>query len=60
MVDNRAKIVFPHTSDLIHWDFCFDYDNDTAMGNDNEGGLTLTYGYEDTDTIGTKNVFNCC
>lgn len=28
------------------------------MGNDNEGGLTLTYGYEDTDTIGTKNVFN--
>lgn len=58
MVDNRAKNVFPHTSDLIHWDFCFDYDNDTAMGNDNEGGLTLTYGYEDTDTIGTKNVFN--
>lgn len=58
MVDNRAKNVFPHTSDLIHWDFCFDYDNDTAQGNDNEGGLTLTYGYEDTDTIGTKNVFN--
>lgn len=58
MVDNRAKNVFPHTEDLIHWDFCFDYDNDTAMGNDNEGGLTLTYGYEDVDTIGTKSVFN--
>lgn len=58
MVDNRAKNVFPHTSDLVHWDFCFDYDNDTAMGNDNEGGLTLTYGYEDMDTIGTKSVFN--
>lgn len=58
MVDNRAKNVFPHTSDLIHWDFCFDYDNDTAQGNDNEGGLTLSYGYEDTDTIGTKSVFN--
>ena len=58
MVDNRAKNVFPHTEDLIHWDFCFDYDNDTAQGNDNEGGLTLTYGYEDVDTIGTKSVFN--
>jgi hypothetical protein len=58
MVDNRAKNVFPHTEDLIHWDFCMDYDNDTCQGNDNEGGLTLTYGYEDTDTIGTKSVFN--
>ena len=50
MVDNRAKNVFPHTTDLVHWDFCFDYDNDTAQGNDNEGGLTLTYGYEDNGT----------
>lgn len=58
MVDNRAKNVFPHTTDLVHWDFCFDYDNDTAMGNDNEGGLTLSYGYEDMDNIGTKSVFN--
>ena len=58
MVDNRAKNTFWHTEDLIHWDVDFDYDNDTAMGNDNEGGLTLTYGYEDTDTIGTKSVFN--
>ena len=46
------------TLDLVHWDFCFDYDNDTAMGNVNEGGLTLSYGYEDMDTIGTKSVFN--
>lgn len=58
MVDNRAKNTFWHTEDLIHWDICFDYDNDTAMGNDNEGGLTLRYGYEDVDTIGTKSVFN--
>ena len=58
LVDNRAKNTFWHTEDLIHWDLCFDYDNDTAMGNDNEGGLTLRYGYEDTDTIGTKAVFN--
>lgn len=58
MIDNRAKNTFWHTEDLIHWDICFDYDNDTAMGNDNEGGLTFTYGYEDTDTIGSKAVFN--
>ena len=58
MVDNRAKNTFWHTEDLIHWDVDMDYDNDTAMGNDNEGGLTLAYGYEDTDTIGTKSVFN--
>lgn len=58
LVDNRAKNTFWHTEDLIHWDLCFDYDNDTGMGNDNEGGLTLRYGYEDTDTIGTKSVFN--
>ena len=58
MVDNRAKNVFVSTHDLIHWDFTKDYDNDTADGNDNEGGLTLTYGMEDTDTIGQKDVFN--
>lgn len=58
LVDNRAKNTFWHTEDLIHWDLCFDYDNDTAMGNDNVGGLSLTYGYEDTDTIGSKSVFN--
>ena len=58
MVDNRAKNTFVHTEDLVHWDFVFNYDDDTADGNDNEGGLTLTYGLEDVDTIGTKNVFN--
>ncbi len=58
MVDNRAKNVFVSTDDGIHWDFTKDYDNDTADGNDNEGGLTLSYGMEDTDTIGAKDVFN--
>lgn len=58
MIDNRAKNTFFHTEDLVHWDVCFDYDNDTALGNDNEGGLSFTYGLEDTDTIGTKSVFN--
>jgi len=58
MVDNRAKNVFVSTTDGVHWDFTKDYDNDTADGNDNEGGLTLSYGMEDTDTIGSKDVFN--
>lgn len=58
MVDNRAKNTFVSTDDGLHWDFTKDYDNDTADGNDNEGGLTLTYGLEDTDRIGTKDVFN--
>lgn len=58
MVDNRAKNVFWHTIDGIHWDLCFNYDDDTAMGNNNEGNLVLSYGYEDTDQIGHKDVFN--
>jgi hypothetical protein len=58
MVDNRAKNVFIHTSDGLHWDAIFDYDNDTADGNDNEGGLTLEYGLEDIDKIGDRDVFN--
>lgn len=58
LVDNRAKNCFISTDDGIHWDFTKDYDNDTADGNDNEGGLTLSYGLEDTDQIGSKDVFN--
>lgn len=58
MVDNRAKNVFIATDDGLHWYFNFDYDNDTADGNNNEGDLVLSYGMEDTDAIGTKSVFN--
>ena len=63
MIDNRAKNVFisyeydPDVQDY-RWNVCKDYDNDTADGNDNEGGLTFSYGLEDTDNIGTKPVFN--
>lgn len=58
-VDNRAKNVFlGYDSSTQLWNVVYSYDNDTAMGNDNEGGLTLKYGYMDTDVIGTKNVFN--
>ena len=59
MIDNRAKNTFWHYDPTTKKISCtFDYDNDTAEGNDNEGGLTLRYGLEDTDTIGTKDVFN--
>ena len=58
-VDNRAKNVFlAYNRTSGKWNVCFAYDNDTGMGNDNEGGLTLKYGYLDTDAIGTRNVFN--
>lgn len=51
MVDNRAKNTFIHTEDGDHWDFVFNYDNDTAKGNNNTGDLVLDYGMEDTDQL---------
>ena len=58
-VDNRAKNTFwAYDNTEEKWTLVYSYDNDTAMGNDNEGGLTLKYGYMDTDTIGTRDVFN--
>lgn len=57
-VDNRAKNTFWGWGSDGKWHLNFAYDNDTAMGNDNEGGLTLRYGYMDTDTVGTRDVFN--
>ena len=58
MTDNRAKNTFYHTSDGQIWDVCYDYDNDTAEGIDNEGALSFDYGMEDTDTIGDGYVYN--
>ena len=49
MIDNRAKNCFLHTADGLLWDLCFDYDNDTSLGIDNFGKLTLDYGTEDID-----------
>lgn len=58
-VDNRSKNTFyGYSKSTGKFHLCFAYDNDTAMGNDNEGGLTLKYGYMDTDVIGTRDVFN--
>ena len=57
MVDSRAKNFFPTTFDGVHW-FPFPYDFDTAIGINNEGGLTFDYDLEDTDTVGGAKVFN--
>lgn len=58
MIDNVAKNTFWSTDDCIHWDLTKDYDNDTADGNDNQGKLTLSYGYEVGDTRKGVSVFN--
>ena len=62
MPDNRAKNTFPHCHDVTAehpiWDYCFGYDFDTAMGNNNEGDLALDYGLEDTDQLNGGDVFN--
>ena len=58
MTDNVAKNTFWSSDDLIHWEPSKDYDNDTALGNDNVGGLSFTYGLETDDIIGSSYVFN--
>lgn len=59
MVDNRAKNTFWHYgktgevdsegNPIRKWDLAFDYDNDTALGNNNYGAVVYRYGLEDTD-----------
>lgn len=58
MTDNVAKNTFWSTDDGVHWELSKDYDNDTALGNDNVGGLSFTYGLETDDTDGSSYVFN--
>ena len=63
MTDNRAKNLFfcyEYVEELedYRWSVRCDYDNDTALGNDNSGGLTFTYGLEDTDMVGDSWVYN--
>lgn len=58
MVDNVCKNTFWGTDDQIHWHLCKNYDNDTADGNDNTGHLTIPFGSEGMDTLGTGDVFN--
>lgn len=63
MTDNRAKNLFfcyEYVPELAayRWSVRCDYDNDTALGNDNSGGLTFSYGLEDRDMAGDSWVFN--
>ena len=56
MIDNVAKNTFWSTEDMVHWQMIKDYDNDTSDGNDNQGALTLTYGYEVFDKVKGKDI----
>lgn len=63
LADNRAKNVFPcyewvEAVNGYRWVFRNPYDCDTAEGTDNSGGMTFTYGLEDTDMAGDAWVFN--
>lgn len=57
MVDQRAKNMFLTTWDGEIFEPWF-YDNDTCLGINNEGLLVFDYYHEDSDVIGTANVYN--
>ena len=61
MTDQRAKNLFLtrwKDSDGVHRWYPYFYDNDTIFGINNEGALVFDYFHEDTDQLGSSNVYN--
>lgn len=61
MTDQRAKNLFltrwKDDDGVYRW-YPYFYDNDTIFGINNEGALVFDYYHEDTDQLGSSNVFN--
>ena len=61
MTDQRAKNMFLtrwKDDDGKHRWYPYFYDNDTIFGINNEGALVFDYYHEDTDQLGSSNVYN--
>ena len=61
MVDQRAKNLFmtrwKDDDGVFRW-YPYFYDNDTSYGINNEGALVFDYYHEDSDQLGSSNVYN--
>lgn len=61
MTDQRAKNMFltrwKDEDGVYRW-YPYFYDNDTIFGINNEGALVFDYYHEDTDQLGSSNVYN--
>ena len=61
MTDQRANNLFLtrwKDADGVHRWYPYFYDNDTIFGINNEGAMVFDYYHEDTDQLGSSNVYN--